>query len=353
MTSTAKEIAAKLGVSPAAVSLAMNGKPGVSAATRERIIAEAIRVGYAVPKSAAPVSNIRYVIFLERGDAVKETSFYSIVLQGIEARAKTLGYSVFISYFYADGNWEEQVASICSDVAGLILLGTEVTERHVLKAQECGAKRWDIPMVMVDNITDVTDIDCVVADNQGGAYKAVSYLLKKGHPDVGYLRSTARIGSFIARESGFRKARLAHGLSGQPECVDISISSEQAFYDMKAWLSRGKTPPSAFFADNDIIAASCVRALKSCGYNVPEDVSVIGFDDMPICTMVSPPLTTMHISKELIGHIAMDYLHQRITDGAHHLSDNRTDVFQTRISTYIVKRESVAEYSGDKNSSGE
>ncbi|MCI2057125.1 MAG: LacI family DNA-binding transcriptional regulator [Oscillibacter sp.] len=346
MAVTAKEIAEKLGISPAAVSLAMNGKPGVSAATRERIIAEAVRMGYAIQKEASPAANIRYVIFLERGDAVKETSFYSIVLQGIEARAKKLGYNVFISYFYADGNWEDQVTSICSDVSGLILLGTEVTDRHIRKVQEGDFAKQNIPMVMVDNTTDLTDIDCVVGDNQGGAYKAVSYLLKKGHPDVGYLRSTTRVGSFEARELGVRKARLDAGLGGQTplQCVDVSISSEQAFYDMSAWLSHGGKPLSAFFADNDIIAASCIRALKASGYHVPDDVSVIGFDDMPICTMVDPPLSTVHISKELIGQLSVDILHRRINDGTHNLADKRTDVFHTTVSTHLVKRESVANF---------
>ncbi len=343
MAVTAKEIAERLGVSPAAVSMAINGKPGVSAATRERIIAEAVRLGYTIQKDSSPTANIRYVIFLERGDAVKETSFYSIVLQGIEARAKKLGYSVFVSYFYADGDWEDQVASICTDVVGLILLGTEVADRHILKVQESNLAKQSIPMVMVDNVTDLTDIDCVVGDNQGGAYKAASYLLKKGHPDVGYLRSTARVGSFEARESGVRKARLDFGLGEQAplQCVDVSISSERAFYDMSSWLSHGGKPLSAYFADNDIIAASCIRALKANGYRVPDDVSVIGFDDMPICTMVDPPLTTVHISKELVGQVSVDILHQRINDGTHKLIDKRTDVFHTIVSTHLVKRESV------------
>ncbi len=344
MAVTAKEIAEKLGISPSAVSLAINGRPGVSAATRERVIAEAVRMGYVIRKTTASAPNVRYVIFLDRGDTVKETSFYSIVLEGIEARAKELGYNVFISYFYADGNWEEQVAAICGDVTGVILLGTEITDRHIHKVRADGLSKQDIPLVMVDNATDLTDIDCVVADNRGGAYKAASYLLRKGHPDVGYLRSTARIDSFDERETGLMKARQEHGLQSPLQRVDVGISSEQAFYDMSAWLSHGGTPASAFFADNDIIAASCVRALKASGYRVPEDVSVVGFDDMPICTMVDPPLTTVHSSKELIGRLSMDILHQRVQGGKHALSGERKDVFRVTVSTHLVKRESAANF---------
>lgn len=342
MAVTAKEIAARLGVSPAAVSLALGGKPGVSAATRERIIAEAVRLGYAAPKRAVPTANIRYVVFLERGDVVKETSFYSIVLQGVEAKAKELGYSVMVSYFYADGDWKEQIAAICSDVAGVILLGTEITDAHIQKAQSCGIKSWNIPLILVDNLTDLADLDCVVADNEGGAFKAVNYLLQKGHPDVWYLRASTRSCCFVARESGVRKARARHGLATPLQSIAVSASSEQAFYDMNAWLARRQQPPTAFFADNDIIAAACVRALKANGYSVPADVSVIGFDDMPICTMVDPPLSTVHISKELIGRLSMEYLHLRIRDGAHNLADNRADVLRTQVSTGLVLRESAA-----------
>ena len=344
---TAKDIAEKLGVSPSAVSLALNGKPGVSVATRERILAEAIRMGYITQKSSAEaVPNIRYVIFLERGDAVRETSFYSIVLQGIEARAKEYGYNVLISYFDTSKDWNEQINVICKDISGLIVLGTEIKDRHIAMAQAHGVGRLDLPLVMVDNATSLVDLDCVVADNRCGAYRAASYLLNKGYPDVGYLRSTVRIDSFDEREAGIIKARREWGLlkKSPTQCVDVGISSEQAFYDMSTWLDQGGKPLPALFADNDIIAASCIRALKSHGYQVPRDVSVVGFDDMPICTMVDPPLTTVHIAKELMGMLAMEILHQRIRDGGRALCDERTDMLRTTISTHLVERESVAPF---------
>ena len=344
---TAKDIAEKLGVSPSAVSLALNGKPGVSVATRERILAEAIRMGYITQKSSAEaVPNIRYVIFLERGEAVRETSFYSIVLQGIEARAKEYGYNVLISYFDTSKDWNEQINVICKDISGLIVLGTEIKDRHIAMAQAHGVGRLDLPLVMVDNATSLVDLDCVVADNRCGAYRAASYLLNKGYPDVGYLRSTVRIDSFDEREAGIIKARREWGLlkKSPTQCVDVGISSEQAFYDMSTWLDQGGKPLPALFADNDIIAASCIRALKSHGYQVPRDVSVVGFDDMPICTMVDPPLTTVHIAKELMGMLAMEILHQRIRDGGRALCDGRTDMLRTTISTHLVERESVAPF---------
>lgn len=344
MSVTAKEIAQKLGISPSAVSLAMNGKPGVSEKTREKVLAEAIRTGYTSKKEfTPPCQNIRYVIFLEGGSAVTETSFYSIVLQGIEIKAKEHGYNVLISYFNSNDNWAEQIASITKDVSGLIILGTEIEDKHIFAAIENGLGNLHIPLVMVDNATSIIDIDSVVADNLRGAYRAVTYLLKKGHKDVGYLRSTSRIDSFDERQLGYLKARKEYGIldTQKPVIVNVGISSEQAYYDMCHWLESGNLPCSAFFAENDIIAAACIRALKSHGYHIPNDVSIVGFDDMPLCTMVDPPLTTIRIMKEQMGMTAMEILHHRIQQGTHSLNASRIGVYRVTISTHLIERNST------------
>lgn len=352
MAVTAKDIAERLKVSPTAVSLAMNGKPGVSEATREKILAEAVRLGYSVSKHelTQPTKNIRYVIFLERGDAVKETSFYSIVLQGIEARAKEFGYNVLISYFYSSGDWGEQIASICKNVAGLIILATEVEDGHIRQVLPYSRQQLDVPVVLADNATSLVDVDCVVSDNLRGAYKAVAYLLKKGHPDVGYLCSKTRIDSFDERHLGVLKARRECGVDPALPLqeIDVGIASEQAYYDMCAWLDNGGKPLSAFFADNDIIAAACIRALKAKGYRVPEDVSVVGFDDMPVCTMIDPTLTTIRAMKEQMGMTAMEMLAHRIEDRESGGSSKMAGVLRTTISTRLVERESAINYSERK-----
>lgn len=345
---TAKDIAEKLGVSTSAVSLAVNGKPGVSDETRAKILAEAEKLGYSLHKkdTPPPTRNIRYVIFLNHGDTVKETSFHSIVLHGIEARAKQNGCNVFVSYFHADGDWEEQVAAICKDVAGIIILATEMEDRHIEKAYRHGLERQSIPIVLVDNATNLVDVDCVVSDSARGAYTATTYLLDRGHPDVGYLRSTSRIGNFDERQAGLLKARRERGVSDASPllAIDVGIASEAAHQDMCRWLEAGNKPPSALFADNDIIAAACIRALKAKGYRVPQDVSVVGYDDMPLCTMVDPTLTTIRSMIDQMGMAAMDILHQRIQGEGHFIGGKRIGVYRTTISTHLIERESATDY---------
>lgn len=350
---TAKDIAEKLGISVSSISLAMNGKPGVSDETREKVLREAGKMGYSLQKrdnaaAAKATTNVRYTIFLEAGDTVKETSFYSIVLRGVETIAKEYGYNVIVSYFYSDGNWADQIAAICKDVDGVIILATEMEDRHIEKAYTHGLERQTIPIVLVDNATSLVDVDCVVNDNLRGAYQAVAYLLDKGHPDVGYLRSSSRIDNFDERQAGVMKARREKGVddSAPLQIVNVGISSEQAYIDMCLWLENGGEPPSAFFADNDIIAAACIRALKSRGWRVPEDVSVVGFDDMPICTMIDPTLTTVRVMIESLGMFSMEVLRKRICGGEYALDSQRAGIFRTSVSTRLVERESVVAYSG-------
>lgn len=345
MSIKAKEIARRLQISPSAVSLAMNGRPGVSEATRERVLAEAVRMGYTVRERAVTKRNVRYVIFLDNGDTVKETSFYSVVLQGIEAKAKEYGCNVLISYFYTSGDWAEQLRAIRKGVAGILLLATELSYQHIASALNDGLLQClrGLPIVLLDNVTDQVNVDCVVADNFHGAYQAAAYLLGKGHPDVGYLRSKSRIDSFDERQMGLRKAREDFRIpdSVPLSTVEVSIGSEQAYYDMRTWLEQGGIPLSAYFADNDIIAAACIRALKTKGYRVPQDVSVVGFDDMPVCTMIDPALTTVRIMKEQMGMTAMGILLHRIQQ---RMAGNQTipeGFYHTAISTCLVERESV------------
>lgn len=344
MAITAKDIALKLGVSPSAVSLAMNGRPGISVETREKILAEAVRVGYTSVKKVPTESgrNIRYVIFLDEGSTVQETSFYSILLQGMESLSKTRGYNVLVSYFRADSDWGSQIQASGKDVDGLIVLGTEVTDRHICKAIEHGLGRLPIPMVLVDNATSLVDIDCVVSDNLRGAYQATAYLLEQGHSDVAYLRSKCRIDNFDERTLGYSRARKAYRKLEPPVFIDVGVSSELAYYDMCKWLDHNALPYTALFAENDIIAAACVRALKSHGYSVPQDVSIVGFDDMPISSMIDPPLTTIRVMKEQMGEVAMQCLLDRIENGSFALNRPRIGTYRIVISTHLVERDSTA-----------
>lgn len=341
MAITAKMIAAKLHLSPSAVSLALNGKPGVSASTRELVLTEAEKLGYAKHKLMAQVpQNIRFVIFLgEKEEIIQETTFYSHILQGLEKYAKRLGYNVLVSYYRVNENASLQLSAISADIAGMVILGTAITPSHLNELQMLFD--LNIPMVMVDNYIESLGVDCIVTDNFRGVYNATNYLLRKGYLDLGYVRSKIKIDNFTMRQEGFFKAYGEVCPEKEPTLIDVGVSSQKAYIDMYNWLDRGNTPPRALIADNDVIAAACVRALKAHGFRVPSDVAIIGFDNMPLCSIVEPPLTAIDVNKELIGKMAMNILHNRINDFYRDAPSNDDGTLLTYVSTKLIEREST------------
>jgi DNA-binding LacI/PurR family transcriptional regulator len=347
MTITAKDIAERLQVSPSAVSLAMNGKPGVSEATRERIMTEAVRMGYSIHKKeiSTTARNIRFVIFLSGKPNMEEDTLAPEILQGIESRAQEYGHNVLVSYFYADGDWAAQTLNICRDTAGMIVLASGMEEQHVEKARAL-LERQEIPVILIGNTMELSDVDCICADNLQGASLAVRHLLEMGHPDVGYLRARPRNDSFEERQAGMLHARRKFGLNDRTlmQYIDVGTTSEQAFRDVGAWLAQGGQPLSAYFADTDVIAAAAVRAFSAHGYRIPEDISVIGFGDLPICTMIDPELTTVRVMREQMGSAAMDRMCCRLHDS--HRSPGFSEGSSCRmiISANLVRRDSVARH---------
>jgi len=343
---TAKEIAKKLGITPAAVSMALNGKPGVSAGTRARVLNEAAACGYTTPRAARAVQKgvpaITFVIYVGAGVAA-ETTFSAFVLQGVEAMAKKLGYRVLVDYLYEDRPLNEQLPAIVQETCGLVLLGTDITKDQRDSLNLHLRSHISVPMVVVDNFLFAASVDCVGNDNMFGAKAAVSYLIRCGHREIGYLRARQRIANFEDRQVGILLAMEENKELGLAplSVVDVDIASEQACRDLCQWLDEGNTPVSAYFAENDVLAAAAVRALESRGYRVPEDVSVMGFDDIALCEMVRPAITTMHSYKERLGELSVQFLHQRIQSGETTRDFGSVAAMKVSVSLSLKERESV------------
>ena len=174
----------------------------------------------------------------------------------------------------------------------------------------------DLPIVLLDNYFPSVRYDSVGIDNRYGAWNAVRYLIECGHIQLGYLHSSVEIRNFAERYDGY-----LYGCRSLPEgvakdssrrIVRVGSSAETAAKDMRAYLATEPMLPSAFFADNDQIAAGCCRALLEEGIRIPQDISIIGFDDSSICTMMSPQLTTMGVHKKRMGGLAVSRLHERL-----------------------------------------
>ena len=341
---TAKDIAAKLGLSPAAVSLALNGRPGVSENTRAKVLETAMQMGYARQESSSGSRQPRTLCFVRFAGSVvsvaEHTSFSSFVLQGIEARATELNYTTQVRYLTAKDAYNPQNLESIRQADGVLFLGTDITKAQLPRIELFLQAMDNTPVVIIDNFLLANRVDCVGNDCFGGAKAAVEHFLKTGHQRIGYIRAKHRIRNFQEREHGILAA-LKEADMELSVAIDVDISSEGAFQDFDAWIKTHDSLPDAFFAENDIMAAAAIRVLKKHGYHIPGDVSVIGFDDIPTCEMLDPPLSTVHCFKEELGAVAVDMLHRRIcrNEVPHQMSN--AALFSTTLSTKFISRFSV------------
>ena len=241
------------------------------------------------------------------------------------------------------------MADILNDISGLLILGTDMTlARHKAGQELTNWSNFRFPVVIIDNFIFSAYVDCIGNENLYGAKSAMSYLIDRGHRSFGYLRAKQRIANFDDREHGLRMALQEHlgdaGLEAL-ELIHVDISAEKAYRNICTWLDAKQTLPTALFAENDVLAAAAIRALHSKGLHVPQDISVMGFDDIPLCEMVDPAITTVHSFKEKLGIEAVRLLHQRIQRGENVQSAQASGVMKLSMSTRIVERSSVADLS--------
>lgn len=324
-----KEISEMTGYSLATVSNALNNKRGVNYNTSIRIFQAAQELGYI---NHTKISKIRFVTYKKNGLIIDDTPFFPALIDGVEREAKEFGYeTVFCTLDRDSVDYDEQLASILNDTtSGLLLLGTEMLEEDFLPYQDAKC-----PLVLLDGWCDRIAFDSVLISNTDSAAQATEYLIANGHRQIGYLKGKFRIKNFSYRASGFCRALYKNGLALAPyHVVPLLSTMEGAYQDMTGWLKTAKNLPTAFFADNDVIALGAMRAMKEYGLRVPEDVSVIGFDDLLLGEVSSPRLSTIHVYKQEMGQLAVRRLVDRINKG----SRTRAKI---QICTKLIKRESV------------
>jgi LacI family transcriptional regulator len=312
---TAKELAQKLNLSQAAVSMALNNKPGVSTATRKLVLETARQYGYdftRISKNPQTAKSLYFVIYKKHGAIVMDTPFFSQLSEGIVQSCQEKDYKIKIVYVYEDeASLEKQIESIqYSDCIGIILLGTEMAPEDLKPFIHLPA-----PVVLLDSYFETSPLDCISINNIQGAFLATSYLIRKTKKQPGYLKSSYPIHNFNERSDGFYKAVRANGMSASKSFVhSLTPSIEGACADMLELLNEGEEPGPCYFADNDLIAAGALKAFRQKGFRIPQDIAIIGFDNLPICSIVEPSLTTMDVPKKYMGRLAAQRLISRIKE---------------------------------------
>ena len=329
-----KDLASMLGVSPSTVSLVLNNRPGISEATRQRVFDKLTELGYSsmIPRSSAVNSlNLRLVIFKKHGGVVADTHFFSQVIEGIDSQTRKNGCNLLINYISGLEPQEERMRVFAqSSCDGVILLATEMDAADLEPFL-----KLNLPMVVLDSYFETIQQDAVVINNVQGASAAVRHLIAMGHRSIGYLHSRIHINNFQERREGVVKALSAAGLELPEQMIfRLEPSIEGAAASMRELLRQHRSLPTAFFAANDLIAIGAARALKEAGCRIPEDISIIGFDDMPVAEAMDPPLTTVYVPKQRLGMLAVDRLISQIGQEA-------PEFIKVEVGTHLVKRRSV------------
>ncbi len=294
---TSRDIADLAGVSQATVSRALRNSPLVREETRARIHRIARELNYFVNRNAAGLrthqsNTIALLLFDEtEGAAAQINPFFLSMLGNITRSAAGRGYDVLVSLQQLSDDWHVQYqASHRAD--GLILLGygNYLDYRPKLKALADANTRFIIWGPIVRDQPGHS-FGC---DNAYGGFQAADHLLKLGRRRIAFIgNTTPRSPELAARHEGYERALRQAGRQPDPRLVIQADNSEELGYRAAQALLAGEAPIDAIFAVTDLLAIGAMRALQDAGRRVPDDIGVVGFDDMPLAAHVSPALTTV------------------------------------------------------------
>ncbi len=306
-----RDIAEAANVSISTVSLVLNNRPGISAETRERVRAEALRLGYQ-PSPQSQNGNSRTIgLLIEQSSMpVLLDIFYGDIIQGFQAEAQRLGYHVLLHMFdRAHEGLDAIQTRLASQVEGLVIANDgDITPDMVVQLESA-----ELPLVLIENHIEGHQLPCVLGDNFTAGYTVTRHLLALGHREIGVLRGPVKYSSLVDRLRGVWAAAGEAGLLIPPEWMPYPTSGhpQKGYLQMKEILAQEKRP-SAVVAISDKTAFGAMEAIREAGLHIPQDISIVSIDDVRDSAFTRPPLTTFRIPKQEMGILAMQKLHRLI-----------------------------------------
>lgn len=327
-----KDIAELVGVSSTTVSLVLNNKPGAGKELRERILKAAKELGYAAPR-VVTTGSLCLLHIARHGHTVNRDHdvFIADYIEGLGHGAKRAGFSLEIVAFKPSPIEQVLEAALEKPADGFIVLGTELSREEV---EAFGAIRK--PLVFIDTYHDELDFDFVDMNNQDSVFRLLVHLKAMGHRSIGFVGGAIETRNMRLREEGYFAGLRSLGLEAKPgQVFSVDQTYHGARSDMRTILERHPPLPTALVCANDIIACGCLKACSDAGIRIPEELSIVGFDDLPLSAVVDPPLTTIRVSKAQIGRMAV----QLVVDRIHGEADLPS--VKVLISGKLVERHSV------------
>ena len=301
---TIADVAREAGVSAATVSRVLNGSATVSSerADRVRLAAEALRYQ---PSGPARALRRQRTTLWAAIVADNENPFFTSMLRGVEDIAQRESHRLVLCN--TDEDVEKEAAyidvAIADRMAGVIIAVASTAKSDLEPLVRAG-----IPIVAVDRLPHSATIDSVLVDNRLGARQATEHLLDGGATRVACITGPARLSNAETRLAGYRDALTDRGIVPDKDLVRRADFREEGGHRAACSLLDGPTPPDAIFVTNNLMTLGALRALRERGRRVPDDVTLVGFDDAPWTSLVTPPLSVVAQPTAEIGRQAAELL---------------------------------------------
>ncbi|WP_412989162.1 LacI family DNA-binding transcriptional regulator [Pediococcus siamensis] len=308
MTIKMNDIAKIAHVSKSAVSLAINSKPGISEETRQKILDVIAHEGYKPLRkrrksepSAKP--QIKFLVITSSGVVKQEYNslpFFSSLIYSLTTRIREMDGNLETITIQID-DLARQIKELHSDKSSsFLVLGTDLSAKQV----ELLTKSLE-RVVFIDTYFSAIDANFVTMDNYQGARIAAQYILSKGYKDIGYLASDHAMANFSERRRGFREALMEKNIKiSNNHFYFISPTDIEPHGLNMASIVHDKSP-RAIFCEDDYIALRLIKSAILAGLRVPQDLAIMGFDDIFEGTLISPELTTIHVQIDQIVNQAL------------------------------------------------
>jgi len=306
---TLKDVARAAEVSIASASRAINGLDNVAEGVRTRVLEAAAKLRYVPHGGARSLAMSRTnTIGLLLPDIYGE--FFSEIIRGVDVAARRRGLHLLVSGSH--GDVREAVAAIMAmsgRVDGLLVMSPFVD------SQDLGAVLpLNLPLVTIASRIGQVDRGAITVDNSGGAATAVQHLVDQGCWRLAHISGPSSNFEACERRRGFEDAVAQHAGVTHVTTVEGDFTEESGFRAMKDIIKSGAPLPDGIFAGNDMMAVGALFALKESGISVPDDIALVGFDDVPIARFASPALSTLRVGVFELGLQGLELLAQALAD---------------------------------------
>lgn len=301
------DIAEKVGVSTVTVSKALSGQKGVSEEMREKIKQLADELGYRSPsenKRQTTEKQYNIGVIIQEVYLDKYDSFYLTMYQELNKRAVARGCFMLLESMSRESVLSNVMPLLVQEkkVDGLIVVG-DMTQTYMEHLEaEAG-----IPVVCMDFYNDTINLDTVISNSFYGTYALTNYLFQMGHKKIAYVGTVGTTNSITDRYLGYAKSLLEHHIEVRKDYVIDDRDTKTGRMDLDKYYQLPEDMPSAFVCNCDLAASYLIRKLRANGYRVPEDISVVGFDNYLFPGLCDIGITTYEVN---IGEMARRVVHK-------------------------------------------